>query len=113
MSESWKTEHDQRQYRLMIERLEAYRERKIGAHALIASLKGLLAALKLRNGDWVERATSEWGNLEIAYALECDRCEEAGIGLGEVNNRLFEMDSVKASISNMEHLVRERLDALA
>jgi hypothetical protein len=113
MSEQWEVEHDQRQYRLMLDHLDAYREKKIGIHALISALKGLLSALELRNDDWVERAISEWGNLEIAYALECDRCEEAGLGLKEINKRLFEMDTVKASISNMEHLARERLDALA
>jgi hypothetical protein len=111
MSEQWKVEYDQRQYRLMLDHLDAYREMKIGIHALISALKGLLSALELRNDDWVQRAISEWGNLEIAYALECDRCEEAGRDLKGVDKQLFEMDTVKASISNMEQLARERLDA--
>lgn len=34
------------------------------------------------------------------------------IGLKEIDKLLFEMDSVKASISNIEHLARERLDTL-
>lgn len=112
MSEQWKVEHDRRQYRLMIDRLEAFRRRGVGIHALISVLKGLLSALELRDEKWIEQATNEWGNLEIAYAIECDRCEEVGVGFDEINNKLFEMDSVKESISKLETLIRERLEIL-
>ena len=112
MSEQWKIEHDRRQYRLMIERLEAFHRRAIGIHALISALKGLLSALELKDEKWIEQATNEWGNIEIAYAIECDRCEEAGVGFDEINSKLFEMNSVKESISKLEGLIRERLDTL-
>jgi len=46
MSEQWKVEHDERQYRLMLDHLEAYREKKIGINVLISALKGLLGALE-------------------------------------------------------------------
>ncbi len=113
MSEQWKVEHDQRQYRLMLDHLAAYREKKLGIHALLSALKGLLAALESKDGDWFEQAISERGNLEIVYALECDRCEEAGCGLEEVDKLLFEMSTIKTSIANIERLARERLDALS
>ena len=113
MSEQWKVEHDERQYRLMLDHLEAYREKKIGINVLISALKGLLGALELRSDDWLERAINEWGNLEISYALELDRYEEDGRGLKEMHKRLFEMEAVKTSISNIENLARGQLDALA
>lgn len=112
MSEQWKIEHDRRQYHLMIDRLEAFRRRGIGIYDLISVLKGLLSALELRDEKWIEEATNEWGNLEIVYAMECDRCEEAGVGFDEINNKLFEMDSVKESISKLEGLIRKRLETL-
>jgi hypothetical protein len=75
-------------------------------------LKGLLSDLELRNGYWVEQAISEWGNLEIVYALECERCEEADREMSGIGNMLFEMDSVKTSISNIAHVAQDRLDIL-
>lgn len=113
MREPWKVEYDQRQCRLMIECLEAFRFKKIGINVLISALKGLLGALELKDHDWIESAISEWGNLEINYALEIDRCEEAGLDRKEASNRLYEMDAVKSSVSKLEQLVHERLDALA
>jgi hypothetical protein len=110
MSEQWKIGHDRRQYRLMIERLEAFQRKAIGIHAFISDLKGLLSALELRNEEWVGRANNEWGNLEIIYALECDRCEEVGCGFKEINSRLFEMGGVKKSVLRLECLIRERLE---
>ncbi len=61
MSEPWKVEDDHRQYRLMLEYLNAYREKKLGIHALILALKGLLGASESKSGDWLEQAISEWG----------------------------------------------------
>jgi hypothetical protein len=113
MSEQWKVEHDERQYRLMLNHLEAYREKKIGINVLISALKGLLSALELRSDDWLERAINEWGNLEITYAVELDRCEADGRSLTDMHKRLFEMEAVKTSISNIENLARGQLDALA
>jgi hypothetical protein len=109
MSEQWKIDHDRRQYRLMIERLEAFQHKAIEIHAFISDLKGLLSALELRNAEWIGRATNEWGNLEIIYALECDRCEEVGCDFKEINSKLFEMDDVKKSVLRLECLIRERL----
>ncbi len=113
MSDEWKVEHDLGQYRLMLDHLTAYREKKLGIHALLSALKGLLTALESKNGDWFEEAISERANLEILYAVECDRCEEAGCGFDAVDKVLFELASVKRSIQNIELIARERLGALS
>lgn len=112
MSEDWRIEYDRRQYRLMVDRLDAFRRKEIGAHTLISNLKGLLQVLELPDNDWVNLVMSEWGRLEVSYAMECERREQAGVDFASVDESVFNLETVKNAISALERLIHEKLDTL-
>jgi hypothetical protein len=62
---------NQRQYRLMLERLNAFEQGKIALDTLVVDLEGLLNALDGVASCWKQTFLSDWGKLEDerAYAL--------------------------------------------
>ena len=62
------TPYDERQYRLMLERLQAYAEGKIGLDRLTDDIEGLLNALDSADQAWVDAATRAWAKLEDSRA---------------------------------------------
>ena len=61
-------DYDQRQYRLMLDRLEAFSRNGIGIDTLIADLQGLLNALKEPGDSWKQDFLQWWGQIEDARA---------------------------------------------
>ena len=65
------SEHDQRQYRLMLGQLTKFEEGQIRLDTLVDDLDGLLNALDGVSNSWKQTFRHEWGKLEDerAYAL--------------------------------------------
>lgn len=65
------SEFNQRQYRLMLDRLDAFEQGSIALDKLVVDLEGLLNALDGVASDWKKNFLGDWGNLEEerAYAL--------------------------------------------
>jgi hypothetical protein len=65
------TELDQRQYRLMLDRIAAFEEGRIPLDALVDDLEGLLNMLSDASPSWRQAFLHEWGKLEDqrGYAL--------------------------------------------
>jgi hypothetical protein len=70
MTETKMSDYDQRQYRLMLDRLTAFEQSKITLNALVVDLEGLLNALDDITPCWKQAFLSDWGKLEEerAYA---------------------------------------------
>jgi hypothetical protein len=62
-------EHDQRQYRWMLQNLREFESGKISADTLIDNLHGLLNALLDVRPAWRQEFLDEWGVLEEARAV--------------------------------------------
>ena len=67
------SEREQRQYALMRQRLEAFREGGLAIGPVIADLEGLVYALEETPQEWKDQFMEEWAVLEIAYAVALDR----------------------------------------
>lgn len=68
-------ERELRQFTLMAERLDGFVAGTVPLKRLIDDLYGLVAALDLTPEEWRDEFISEWGDLEIAYAVADDRRE--------------------------------------
>ena len=66
---------EQRQYALMLERLQGFRQGTVPLPRLISDLEGLLVALEMAPDEWIDEFRSVWLDLEVAYALALDRLE--------------------------------------
>ena len=66
---------EQRQYALMLERLQGFRQGSVPLPRLISDLEGPLCALELAPQDWLDGFRSVWLDLEVAYAVALDRLE--------------------------------------
>ena len=65
------SEFNQRQYGLMLDRLNAFEKGTLSLDRLVADLEGILNALDGVASDWKQKFLSDWGKLEEerAYAL--------------------------------------------
>ncbi len=114
MAEDWKKEYDQRQYRLMADQLQRFEEGQLGLVSLIGSLKSLLSVLEATDEAWKDDFRSEWGTLEVAYAMMLD---QKGDGLvpneQAALNDLANRADIRQAVRNMQRLVQERIDTTA
>src|SRR5688572_29063623 len=64
-------DYNERQYRLMLNRLVAFEQGKLPLDSLVIDLEGLLNALEGVEFSWKQEFLHEWGTLEEgrAYAL--------------------------------------------
>jgi hypothetical protein len=63
------SEYDQRQYRLMLERIDAFERGAIRLGTLIDDLEGLLNVLEAVCASWEQAFLRHWGVLEDARAV--------------------------------------------
>jgi hypothetical protein len=114
MAEAWKKEYDQRQYHLMADQLKRFEKGELGFVFLISGLKSLLSVLQATDEMWKDEFRSEWGTLEVAYAMLLDQKGEGHVlneraALDDLANR----PDIGQAIRNMQRLVRERIDTTA
>ncbi|HEP6273845.1 hypothetical protein SB768_30955 [Burkholderia sp. SIMBA_043] len=108
MTEDWKTEYDQRQYRLMNDQLRLFETGKLDLPALIKGIKALLSALEVADESWKDKVRCEWGALETVYAIGLDR-KEQGLApdiqacLNDPANRAI----IDEAVRNIRRLVQE------
>ncbi|MDX7880023.1 hypothetical protein, partial [Acinetobacter nosocomialis] len=74
---SWKNEHNERQYNLILEMIFEFKKEKISIKQLISSLKSLFNALESAPESWKNSFNEEWFTLETIYALALDRQKES------------------------------------
>jgi len=67
------SEYDQRQYKMMLERINAFANGQIDLHKLTDDLDGLLNVLEKVNADWRQNFLHYWGKLEDARAVALER----------------------------------------
>src|SRR6185295_7236568 len=67
------SEYTQRQYRLMLERLDDFQRKKLKIDTLINDLEGLVNALEDLDPKWRQAFLHHWGKLEEARATALDR----------------------------------------
>lgn len=66
-------ERERRQFLLMADRLDGFVAGSVSLLTLTNDLYGLLGALEITPEEWRDEFISEWGELEIAYAVADDR----------------------------------------
>jgi hypothetical protein len=97
------SEYDQRQYRLMLERIDAFERGTIRLDTLVDDLEGLLNVLEAVSFEWRQAYLSHWGVLEEARA----------VGLAEGWEE-FDDEATKIileSTSRLKHQVLEKISA--
>jgi hypothetical protein len=67
------SEFDQRQYRLMLDGLNAFEAGSLSVDKLIADLEGLANVLQQKDENWTQTFFRHWGHLEEAWAVALDR----------------------------------------
>jgi hypothetical protein len=93
---------DQRQYRLMLDRLVAFDEGRIRLDTLVDDLEGLLNVLAEPDPAWKRTFLGIWGELEE---------ERADALFKEV--KAFDEEttqSLRATVAELEQLVRQKID---
>jgi len=66
-------DYDQRQYYLMLDRLNAFEAGKIQIDTLIGDLRGLVQSLQSVTDTWKNDFMLEWADLEIARGVALHR----------------------------------------
>jgi hypothetical protein len=66
------SEYDQNQYRLMLERIDAFERSAIRLDTLVDDLEGLLNVLEAVCFSWRQAFLSRWGVLEEVRAVALD-----------------------------------------
>jgi len=64
-----KSDRELRLLSLMHDRLNGFLAGTLGIGQAISDLEGLLLALEEATDDWLRRFQTEWGTLEVFYAL--------------------------------------------
>ena len=94
--------YDQRQCRLMLERVEEFDSGKLALRKLISDLEALLWALQEIDKHWTEDFHKQWSILEEVYA---DALARKCKNLPPYSRKL-----VKSSIEKMKELLKQLLD---
>lgn len=66
-------EREQRQYALMLDRLDSYRAGRLSLGRLVNDLEGLAAQLEVTPEQWRSAFRIQWGTLEQVHAAALDR----------------------------------------
>ncbi|WP_347017215.1 hypothetical protein H2788_06275 [Acinetobacter seifertii] len=103
---SWRNEHNERQYNLMLDMIFEFKKEKIGIKQLILSLKSLCNALESVPESWKNSFNEEWFILETVYALALDRQEES------LDKKFIltseEINIINNTLVNLQNLISER-----
>ncbi len=95
------TSDQERQLRMMADKLAAFENCEIALDCLIADLEGLFNALGPADEDWREAFWDSWGELEMSYALALHRSPEP---MDETSERLM-----WEAVANLKSLVTAKL----
>ncbi len=90
-------EYDMRQYNIMLNIIEEYKENKKSLKQLIDNLDGLLNALENAEQKWKDEFHNEWWNLEQVYAVNNYR------GKGFYSEE--ESKIINESIDNLQEII--------
>jgi hypothetical protein len=96
------SEHDQRQYHLMLNRLTAFDQDIVSLDKLVVDLEGLLDALEVAEDSWKQTFRHYWGTLETGRALA--RSEGIRNFSAEASNAL------RKAVAHLKLLVLEKID---
>lgn len=96
------SDREQRQFRLMVERIQDFRDGNASIGPVINDLEALLEALEETPEQWKEEFQQEWSVLEIRYAVALDRQQPLP---GPEDHDIPE------ALDRMEQLARSRLDS--
>ncbi|MBR7715687.1 hypothetical protein [Acinetobacter nosocomialis] len=103
---SWRNEHNERQYNLMLDMIFEFKKEKIGIKQLILSLKSLCNTLESVPESWKNSFNEEWFTLETVYALALDRQEES------LDKKFIltseEINIINNTLVNLQNLISER-----
>lgn len=96
------SDREQRQLRLMVGRIQDFRDGKVSIGPVINDLEALLYELEEAPEPWKADFREEWFVLEISYAVALDRQQPLP---GPRDHDILE------ALDRMEQLVRSRLDS--
>ena len=95
------SEKDQRQYRLMLEKIGSFEQGEIRLESLVEDLDGLLNVLEEPASSWREAFLHEWGNLEDERAFAIFK-----------NTKQFDNDAIQrlnAATAQLRLLILQKL----
>ncbi len=95
------TEHDRKQYRLMLEGLDAFGRGATGAVAIVADLEGLLKALEQPDQSWGDEFMRWLGRIHIANAVAVHRSAKSWSE--------EEADELRAAAAHLETMIRAKI----
>jgi len=96
------SDHDQRQYRLMLERLIAFEQGRLPLDTLVIGLEGLLNILEEAQPLWRKTFLHHWGTLEDGRAYVLFK------GLKTLDAETCK--TLRAAASQLKLLVLEKID---
>lgn len=96
------SDYNQRQYRLMLDRLTAFDSGLLQIDALVNDLEGLLHALEGVAPSWKQTFLEYWGDLEQARAMALFR------GSDMIEEEA--MEHVRDAVARLKLLVLEQID---
>ena len=94
-------EYDQRQYRLMKQRILNYERGEITLNTLIVDLEVLLGVLHMDDEEWKQSFRSAWWILEEVYAVALDRERDT--------LSLEDRELIKKSIDKLRQLLASKI----
>jgi len=95
------SDYDERQYRLMLERLEAFLAGHVSMDKILADLEGLLSALEQPGEEWRRTFQEDVNELDIIW----------GVALDHGRTRLTEPEA-KSAFESAERLKKLVLDKI-
>ena len=99
------SDYDRRQYKMMLELLNAFDARIVGLHKIIADLEALLLLLQDTDKVWRNEFYKQWAMLEDVYADALDK------GFKQLPPDPQKL--VEDAIQGLRQLVEERIDTTA
>jgi len=93
------SDYDNRQYRLMVERIDQFEKKSIGLRHLITDLEALLCVLQEADQNWKSAFHKQWAVIEEVYAVVLDR------KLKEVPQEYWKL--IDDAVSTMKQLLTE------
>lgn len=96
------SDHNSRQYNLMLRNISLYQEDSIRLGDLVNTLEALNGALQHPTSEWSEAFEPAWGKLEDVYAVMLDE--------GRTESNAVEIMLIKDSVARLRALIQHELE---
>lgn len=93
-------DYNERQYKRMLQTIEAYECRQIGLLTLINNVDGLIRALEGVSDEWRSSLIGKWAPLEVVYAFALEQ------GKTDLDDR--DRKRIEAALADLKEALEKR-----